>query len=1066
MSVRFRLRAGWHLCVLVAISLICVPSLAAQFAGGSGTPDDPYQIATAEQLCSIGADPNLLDKHYVLLKDIDLDPNLPGRRVFDRAVIAPDMRDQGASKRIDFTGGFDGAHHRISNLTIRADTGTWLGLFGRIGETGKIRDLAVENVSITGGARAGALAGWNMGEIVNCHSSGHVKGKMMLGGLVGQTGGHVRQCHSTAIITGGEKSFDLGGLAGMAMMMDVVIRGCHATGNVSAGHKSWSLGGLVGSLEMPNGQVSRCYATGRVSSGSESSGLGGLVGSVSDGTIKYSYATGDVTGGDGSRSLGGLAGWFSGRALTDCYATGDVTGGNGVSQIGGLAGSASPMRGVVTNCYAIGKLNAEANSRNVGGLIGETPKPDFIAVANCFWNTETSGVRASAAGQGLTTLQMQDITIYRKAGWDFAGDNTDGTADTWHMPQGARYPELAVFSSRPQPQIVAGSGTSQDPYLIAQVQDLRTINEKQPAYFKLVADIDLSGITWANAPVPEFSGGFEGNGHRITNLTIRSSKPEDLGFFGLIKGGAWVRNLGVENVSIVGPPGVRGLGGLAGSSYGHIANCYATGRVSAGGDSLFLGGLVGDSRRGTIRSCYSSVEIVAGTGTRNVGGLTGYSYICTITNSYASGAISTETGCDNIGGLVGAATEGISGCFWNLEASGVTESDGGSGLTTAQMQKQQTFLDAGWDFVGEQRNGLADTWQTPEAGEYPVLAVFADDYQPPTLSGSGTAQDPYRVATPRDFVAINLLNRQGHYRLSNNIDLSEITWSQAPVSTFIGTFDGAGFSISNLTVQGGNRLGLFGTLGSQAKVQNLTLKDANITGNDKARCIGALAGGTGGTIINCYVTGRVAGGRQARAIGGLIGEAGRGVVRNCYADCVVSGGNEAYHIGGLTGYTLSAKISACCATGNVTGAEKSRCVGGLIGEVHFWSMVSDCYATGRVSAGTESMGIGGLVGVASEGDLFPSPGMIANSYAANIVEAAEGSSYLGGLLGIETKTQPLTKNCRFLTHPASVTLDNGNGTALTEAQMQQQSSFPGWDFDTVWTLRAGQGYPRLRWEAE
>ena len=62
------------------------------FAGGTGEPNDPYQIATAEQLTSIGSDPNLLDKHFVLVADIDLDPNLPGGRI---------ALDHGAASRQD-----------------------------------------------------------------------------------------------------------------------------------------------------------------------------------------------------------------------------------------------------------------------------------------------------------------------------------------------------------------------------------------------------------------------------------------------------------------------------------------------------------------------------------------------------------------------------------------------------------------------------------------------------------------------------------------------------------------------------------------------------------------------------------------------------------------------------------------------------------------------------------------------------------------------------------------------------------------------------------------------------
>ena len=55
-----------------------------------GQPNDPYQIATAADLIALGERPEDYGKHFLLTADIDLDPNLPGRKVFDRAVIAPD----------------------------------------------------------------------------------------------------------------------------------------------------------------------------------------------------------------------------------------------------------------------------------------------------------------------------------------------------------------------------------------------------------------------------------------------------------------------------------------------------------------------------------------------------------------------------------------------------------------------------------------------------------------------------------------------------------------------------------------------------------------------------------------------------------------------------------------------------------------------------------------------------------------------------------------------------------------------------------------------------------------
>jgi len=72
--------------LLITICLFTFPAYA-KYSGGTGEPNDPYQIATAKQLISIGSDPRLLDKCFVLVNNLDLDPNLPGRRIFSRAVM-------------------------------------------------------------------------------------------------------------------------------------------------------------------------------------------------------------------------------------------------------------------------------------------------------------------------------------------------------------------------------------------------------------------------------------------------------------------------------------------------------------------------------------------------------------------------------------------------------------------------------------------------------------------------------------------------------------------------------------------------------------------------------------------------------------------------------------------------------------------------------------------------------------------------------------------------------------------------------------------------------------------
>ncbi|MEN6337968.1 MAG: hypothetical protein ABFE01_27250, partial [Phycisphaerales bacterium] len=129
-----------------------LPAWAHSFAGGTGEPNDPYQITTAEQLVSIGSDPNLLRKHFVLVNDIDLDPNLPGGRLFTRAVIAPIDgmavfwgEDPTADDTVifwggaPFTGTLDGGGHSICNLIIVASGADYLGLFGYLDKQAVVR---------------------------------------------------------------------------------------------------------------------------------------------------------------------------------------------------------------------------------------------------------------------------------------------------------------------------------------------------------------------------------------------------------------------------------------------------------------------------------------------------------------------------------------------------------------------------------------------------------------------------------------------------------------------------------------------------------------------------------------------------------------------------------------------------------------------------------------------------------------------------------------------------------------------------------------------------------------
>jgi len=110
--------------------------------------------------------------------------------------------------------------------------------------------------------------------------------------------------------------------------------------------------------------------------------------------------------------------------------------------------------------------------------------------------------------------------------------------------------------------------------------------------------------------------------------------------------------------------------------------------------------------------------VVMGTA-QYAGGLVGHNeYYGRVTQCYSTGAV---TGRYCVGGLVGWNRDAVTASFWDIQTSVQGTSAGGTGKTTAEMQTAKTFLDAGWDFVGETTNGTEDIWWILEGQDYPRL---------------------------------------------------------------------------------------------------------------------------------------------------------------------------------------------------------------------------------------------------------------------------------------------------------------------------------------------------------
>jgi hypothetical protein len=211
----------------------------------------------------------------------------------------------------------------------------------------------------------------------------------------------------------------------------------------------FSQGSYVGALAgyLFAGTISSCYAEGANVSGDDY--IGGLVGTCS-GILNKSYSTGSVFG---DLYVGGMVGIVDDSTVSMCYSKAGVS---GHRDVGGLVGKTIDEQSVVSNCYAIGSVNGGIN---VGGLVGQVQQgrayksystgsvsgDDFVggftgrirvlgSVIHCFWDIETSGQQNSPGGTGKTTAEMQTITTFSDAGWDFI--------NTWTICDGMNYPVL------------------------------------------------------------------------------------------------------------------------------------------------------------------------------------------------------------------------------------------------------------------------------------------------------------------------------------------------------------------------------------------------------------------------------------------------------------------------------------------------------------------------------------------------------------------------------------------------------------------------------------------------
>lgn len=300
-------------------------------------------------------------------------------------------------------------------------------------------------------------------------------------------------------------------------------------------------------------------------------------------------------------------------------------------------------------------------------------------------------------------------------------------------------------------QLTKDEAIAQGYTIIETAADLDNVRNNTSGKYMLMGNIDLSGYdNWT--PLGAFTGIFDGNGYKISNLKIDNELGDDLGLFTSNEG--VIKNVGLENVDIKGK---NFIGAIAGwnSFGGQITNCYATGSIQ-GLDCV--GGLIGDNYEGDISKSYFSGNVK---GSDKTGGIVGVSYNSSISDCFVTGSVGGKaaiggisgnsvgkniikncyvtagvnaTDSTSVGAITGENDGSVSNSLWDIQktglsvaiASGSGSATNNNGFTTIEMSNPQIFINAGWD---------SDKWDLSSAPPslnigtvIPVIGSYVADF--------------------------------------------------------------------------------------------------------------------------------------------------------------------------------------------------------------------------------------------------------------------------------------------------------------------------------------------------
>ncbi|MDO4340618.1 MAG: GLUG motif-containing protein [Eubacteriales bacterium] len=592
----------------------------------------------------------------------------------------------------------------------------------------------------------------------------------------------------------------------------------------------------------------------------------------------------------------------------------------------------------------------------------------------------------------------------------FTGEEAEGTDSA---------EDAAVFSAETEAVLYAAPGET---VTISTADELKTLrdgvnggNSYSGVTVTLTANIDLSNEVWTPIGTIRnyFSGTFEGGGHTISGLNVRSTADYQ-GLFGFVESGS-ILNLSVEG-SVTG---ANHVGGIVGYNRGTITNCTFQGTVNGsvatpGSTGPFVGGIAGWSG-GTVQRCINNGS-VNGTLT---GGVVGWNS-GTVTNCLNNGSVSgtyaggiavqsagTVSNCFNTGTVSG----NISGVVaWNYYGSvtncyylsGTASTGVGQGGGSAQGKSAEELASGGTAHLLQGTQGGLVWGQTIGTDPYPVLTTdttkkvvkitfqtedgseekykntgqtiessdfpggvqsdayyaWRDEAGNPVAAGTVVTED---LTVQYKFFMDGEGTEESPYLIPDAQTLKTFRDYVNEKNTFAGKYVEltADIDLNNETwTPIGNHarfnydLHFDGSFdGGGHTIQNLYVYNSD---NSRMGLFGCL---NGGTVRNLSVSGKVSG---PGYVGGIVGESRGGFITDCSFSgtvaCIMSGTVA----GGIVGLN-SGSITNCISEGKVTIDTGLKLVaGGITGSNE--GNISDCENRAEVSGGST---IGGIAGESS-----------------------------------------------------------------------------------------------------